>query len=107
MVKAIEAARYSPTDANTAALLACLSYRHALRVIWELRARPLRFRQLQEACGGISPSVLQSRIRELRQAGVLERVPGLGYRLTARGETLFAILAPLNQWASDRRASDA
>ncbi len=74
--------------------------RWALRVVWELRVGPLNFRNLQAACGGISPSVLQRRLHELRDENVIERIPRLGYRLSTRGEKLFQVLARLDKWSS-------
>jgi DNA-binding HxlR family transcriptional regulator len=73
--------------------------RWSLRVIWELRGGPLNFRDLRGAAGDISPGVLQSRLHEWRDLGVVENIPGLGYRLTARGEQLFQLLAPLQAWS--------
>ncbi len=100
MIKGIQEARQSVTDRATSQVLSALGYRHALRVVWELRAGALNFRQLQAACGAISPGVLQCRIKELRALGVIERIAGLGYRLTVEGEGLFTILAPLKFWAA-------
>ena len=78
--------------------LELLGRRWSLRVIWELRDdRRLTFRELQAACGQISPTVLNTRLRELRNAGVIEH--DAGYALTARGQALLAALGPLNQWA--------
>jgi DNA-binding transcriptional ArsR family regulator len=48
----------------------------ALRVIWELRDEPLSFRSLQERCEGMSSSVLNQRLQELRAAGIVELLPG-------------------------------
>ncbi len=74
--------------------------RWALRVVWELRVGPLNFRNLQAACGGISPSVLQRRLHELRDENIIERIPRLGYRLSTSGEKLFQVLARLDKWSS-------
>ena len=49
------------------ALLDLLGRRWALRLIWELREGPLVFRALQARCG-VSPSVLNTRLAELREA---------------------------------------
>ena len=106
MIKGIQEVRQQPTSQATARVLGVLAYRHALRVVWELRAGALNFRQLQAACGGISPSVLQSRIRELRALGLIEKITGLGYRLTVDGEGLFTILAPLRHWAGSLKSLD-
>jgi DNA-binding HxlR family transcriptional regulator len=54
---------------------------------------------LQAVCGSISPSVLQQRLHELRGLKVVEKIPRLGYRLTASGERLFQVLVQLNQWS--------
>ena len=74
--------------------------RWALRIVWELRVGPLNFRALQDTCGGVSPSVLQRRLHELRSAGVVEKIPRLGYRLSTSGERLFQVLAQLDKWSA-------
>jgi len=76
-----------------------LGRRWTLRVLWELRDGALPFRGLQEHCGGLSPTVLNDRLRELRAAGVFERQEGGGYALTADGRSLGEILLPLHVWA--------
>ena len=79
-------------------LLELLGRRWALRVLWELRDEALSFRALRERTGGVSPSVLNERLGELRTIGVVESSPE-GYALTARGRTLGKLLLPLNAWA--------
>jgi DNA-binding HxlR family transcriptional regulator len=91
-------ARGSKTDRPIMVLLDVLGRRWALRVLWELRAAELGFRGLQEACGGISPSVLAARVKELGELGVVE-LGDAGYRLTADGRALGALLVPLDRWA--------
>ena len=81
------------------ALLDLLGRRWALRIGWELRdGASLTFRELQQRCDRMSPSVLNDRLRELRAAGVVER-DGSGYRLTAEGRSLLQALGPLDSWA--------
>ena len=80
------------------ALLDLLGRRWALRVIWELREGPLVFRALQSRCG-ISPSVLNTRLAELREALIVE-TGGEGYRLSDRGNELLQLFDPVNQWAA-------
>ena len=60
--------RGSQTGRPIMALMDLLGRRWTLRVIWELRDGRLTFRALQEACGGLSPTVLNQRVRELRRA---------------------------------------
>jgi DNA-binding HxlR family transcriptional regulator len=76
-------------------LLDLLGRRWALRIVWELRGDPLTFRQLQEACGGISPSVLNNRLWELREAGIVEQ----GFTLTREGRQLLDVVEQLDPWA--------
>jgi DNA-binding HxlR family transcriptional regulator len=80
------------------ALLDLLGRRWALRVIWELREGPLLFRSLQERCEGMSSSVLNQRLGELRDAGIVDTGAG-GYRLTDDGQRLLRALSPIDAWA--------
>lgn len=80
------------------ALLDLLGRRWAMRVIWELRDGPLVFRDLQDRCGGMSSSVLNQRLRELREAGIAFGGED-GYELSGEGLELLALLGPLSAWA--------
>jgi len=93
------AVRGSRTGRPLMVLLDLLGRRWALRILWELRNDPLGFRALQTACGDLSPSVLNARLRELREAGIVELSEPEGYRATALAEELGDILIPLDQWA--------
>jgi DNA-binding HxlR family transcriptional regulator len=81
------------------ALLDLLGRRWSLRIIWELREQPLTSRALRAACDDASPTVLQARLTDLRDAGLVELVPESGYRLTALGRELFDQFMPLNRFA--------
>jgi DNA-binding HxlR family transcriptional regulator len=81
------------------AVLDMLGRRGALRVLWELRGEPLTFRALQAACE-TNPGSLNTRLRELRQLGIVDHHDG-GYRLTGQGRALMEALAPLQAWADD------
>lgn len=76
-----------------------LGRRGALRVLWELRGEPLTFRALQTACD-TNPGSLNTRLRELRDLGIVDHDPG-GYRLTTQGRALTTALEPLQAWADD------
>lgn len=76
-----------------------LGRRGALRVLWELRAGPLTFRALQDACE-TNPGSLNTRLRELRDLRIVDHDAG-GYRLTEQGCALMVALAPLQAWADD------
>ena len=99
MAQRIQNLRRASTSALMARALDLAGRRWALRVVWELRVGPSNFRSLQTACGDISPSVLQRRLHELRGAGVIEKIPRLGYRLSTSGERLFQVLAQLDKWS--------
>jgi DNA-binding HxlR family transcriptional regulator len=94
--------RGSTTGRPIMALFDLLGRRWAQRVIWELReGREPTFRALRELCGNPSPSVLNSRLAELREAGIVETAEGSGYRLTEAGRGLLKALLPLHAWAED------
>jgi len=93
-------ARGSTTGRPLMAALDLAGRRWALRVVWELRHGPLTFRALQERCDAASPSVLNRRLGELREARVVRPSTGQdGYKLTPLGQDLLLALAPLEMWA--------
>ena len=73
--------------------------RWVLRILWELRDGALNFRALQEAAGGLSASVLNRRLQELREALLLTHDAGAGYQLTPLGRDLLAAFDPLLRWS--------
>jgi DNA-binding HxlR family transcriptional regulator len=82
------------------ALLDLLGRRWALRVLWELRGgEALTFRELQARCGGVSSSVLNDRLHELREAEIVTTAPDGGYALTGEGRDLLRALEPVSAWA--------
>lgn len=81
------------------ALIDLIGRRWALRVIWELRESTLTFRALQTACDGVSPSVLNERLAELREV-VLVEMGENGYALTPLGSELIEALAPMQRWSA-------
>src|SRR5664279_4291394 len=80
--------RGSRTGRPIMALLDLLGRRWTLRILWELHDGPLTSRALRTACDEASPTVLQARLSELREAGFVELLPASGYRLTATGREL-------------------
>ena len=62
-------------------LFELLESRYAIRVIWALSdGHPQTFRLLQDSVGGVTPNTLNTRIKELRAALLVEH-NGNGYRL--------------------------
>ena len=82
-----------------------LGRRWALRLLWELRDGALGARALLARCDGLSSSVLYDRLRELRDAGLIDKTDEGAYALTRHGATLGAALAPLEAWADAWAAS--
>jgi DNA-binding HxlR family transcriptional regulator len=94
------AVRGSRSGRPIMALLDLLGRRWTLRIVWELREdRALTSRALRSACDEASPTILQTRLTELREAGLVELVPGDGYRLTILGKELTETFLPLHRFA--------
>ena len=77
-----------------------LGRRWAMGIIWNLSEQECTFRQLQARCGSISPTVLNTRLKELRAAGLVTTEQN-GYTLTQTGKALFERLEPLGDWAME------
>jgi len=95
MVKKV---RGSTTGRPIMALLDLLGRRWTLRIVWELRDEPRRFRELQDLIGA-SPTIVNTRLAELREAKLVELDDATGYRLTALGNELLRLFLPLHVWS--------
>jgi DNA-binding HxlR family transcriptional regulator len=94
-------------NAATSQLLALLESRYALRVMWALKdGHAQTFRLLQDSVGGITPNTLNTRIKELRAAGLLDHGSD-GYFVTPSGADLLKRLADLPAFAAKWMASQA
>ena len=91
--------RGSNTGRPIMVLLDLLGRRWSLRILWELREGPLTSRALRTACDEASPTVLQARLSELRQAGFVELLAAGGYGLTGLGKELEQNFLPLHRFA--------
>ncbi|MFM9879949.1 MAG: winged helix-turn-helix transcriptional regulator [Burkholderiaceae bacterium] len=94
------------TKDNTAVsqLFDLLESRYALRVLWALRDGHVQtFRLLQDSVGGITPNTLNTRIKALRAAGLIDHL-GQGYGVTSSGADLLKRLndvqAFANKWST-------
>lgn len=95
-----EPVRGSASGQPIMVLFDILSRRWSMGIIWALAERNRTFRDLQDACGSASPSVLNTRLKELRAAKFVARAEQ-GYALTEEGRSLFEVLEPLGDWAMD------
>jgi DNA-binding HxlR family transcriptional regulator len=87
------------------ALFDLLGRRWAMGILWTIcETGPVRFRELQERCESLSPTVLNVRLKELGAAGFVERTPE-GYVATRMGRDLYEQLVPLGitarRWAKE------
>lgn len=78
----------------------------SLLIVRDLLRGPQRFTDLLRYLGGITPKWLTLRLRDLEQAGIVERdhVEGrreVWYRLTAKGRELAPVIESLAVWGVD------
>lgn len=89
----------SKENAAVNQLLERLERRYALRVLWALRdGHPQTFRLLQDSIGGVTPNTLNTRLKELRAARLVDHT-GDGYRLTHQGADLARRMVDVQQFA--------
>ncbi len=96
----------SKENAAIGQLLSLLESRYAIRVLWALKdGHAQTFRLLQDSVGGITPNTLNTRIKELREAGLLNH-GSEGYLVTTLGADLLKRLGDLpafaGKWASSQ-----
>ena len=75
-------------------------------IVRVLEPGPIRFSSLRASIPEITPRMLTERLRELEEAGIVQRVvlpeerpPGVEYSLTRMGRELDPILTGLGAWA--------
>lgn len=94
-----DSVRGSATGRPVMVLLDVLGKRWTLRIIWELSQQgSATFRELRSRCSDVSPTSLNSRLKELRELEILE-LGDEGYSLSEQGESLSELLAPIDDWA--------
>ena len=86
-------------NAAVGQLFELLESRYALRVLWALKdGHPQTFRLLQDSIGSITPNTLNTRIKELRAAGLMTHGTN-GYTLTTLGHDLLKRLGEVQAFA--------
>lgn len=88
----------SKTGEPIMALFDLIGRRWSMGILWNLAKQDRTFRDLQASCDSASPTVLNTRLKELRAVGLVEKTAN-GYSLTANGRELFEKLEPLGEWA--------
>jgi DNA-binding HxlR family transcriptional regulator len=97
--------RGSNTGRPLMAALDLLGRRWTLRILWELRRQPYKFRDLQAICDNMSTSVLSARLKDMQTQQLVSSNSEEGWQLTDHGRSLLLVLAPLKDW-SERWARD-
>jgi DNA-binding HxlR family transcriptional regulator len=100
MKAAQETSMSARDNAAMVQLLDLLESRYAIRVVWALSdGHPQTFRLLQDSVGGVTPNTLNTRLKELRAAKLVDH-GGDGYRLTSQGADLARRLTEVQRFAS-------
>ena len=81
-------------------LIDLLGKKWVLRILWELNENPCSFRGLQSRCGDLSPTIINTRIKDLCAAQLISKSPGVGYMLTQQGDELVKLFYPINDFAN-------
>lgn len=97
--RGLELPEPTPPPSPMLPFMELLGRRWAMRVLWELRSDALTFRALRAACDDISPTVLQTRLDELREAGLVTHEAGKGYHLTPLGRDFKFVFVPMSSFA--------
>ena len=93
-----------PEEVRVAADL--LGSRWTLTIVYAAHSGATRFNELKAAVGNIPPRTLVTRLAELEEAGIVQRVvidaqpPQVEYRLTEEGLRLEGLLAALSVFAA-------
>lgn len=74
-------------------------------ILWSLRAKPQRFRDVRRQLPGLSEKVLAANLRAFERGGMVakeifaEIPPRTEYRLTAQGRRLLRVLRMIMKWS--------
>jgi len=88
-----------------------LSGKYKWRILYALiQESPKRFKVLERAITGISPTMLTSQLRELEADGLIGREvfatvpPTVEYRLTEFGQTILPMMDEIKKWGLEHRS---
>lgn len=80
------------------ALFDLLGRNWTMSILWHLKQNQQSFSGLEKLCDGISPTTLNTRLKDLQKTFLIVRVLD-GYKLTDMGEELFDLFNPLRDWS--------
>lgn len=74
-------------------------------ILWHLKDGPVRFNELTRQLGGASKKVINDRLKEMEEIGLLKREVlndrpiAVQYQITKFGKTALSILEELKDWS--------
>ena len=96
-----------------AAFQKMISGKYKLRIMWDLKDRPLRYGEIRSGLlrgvpgtPEIAPRVLSRELKALAQSGLIDRKdygvvpPKVEYRLTRKGQSFIPIIAAIRDWGT-------
>lgn len=78
-------------------------------ILWHLKDEPVRFNDLARQLGGASKKMVNQRLKEMEQAGLLERRVlstrpiAVAYAITDFGRSALHVLDQLRRWSEDQQ----
>ena len=78
-------------------------------ILWHLKDEPVRFNDLARQLGGASKKMVNQRLKEMEQAGLLERRVlstrpiAVAYEITDFGRSALHVLDQLRLWSEDQQ----
>ena len=95
---------------SVARFLDVLGTRWTLLIVRDLLARPRRFKELLASAPSMGPNLLSVRLRELGEAGIVEKTRAPGqvehYTLTEKGRALEPVIHEMVRWSLQYVATD-
>ena len=80
------------------AALDLLGRRWTLRILWELRRKPYKFRDLQTRCDNMSTSVLSARLKDMQAQQLVDSTTEAGWTFLNADLTINFFRAPVGDW---------
>ncbi len=76
-------------------------------ILWHLKDEPVRFNDLARQLGGASKKMVNQRLKEMEEIGLVKRKVlstrpiAVAYEITSFGRSSLSILEQLKDWAED------
>ena len=96
-----------------AAFQKMISGKYKLRIVWDLKDRPLRYGEIRtgllrgsDGSSEIAPRVLSRELKALTESGLIDRKdygvvpPKVEYRLTRKGKSFVPVIAAIKDWGT-------